>query len=182
MEISIDRDSLISALRGALAPTPQRMQKVADFALSQVNERFATGGASGDEPWPRTDKLFRYAKEPPLDGLQETYGSRTEGDDTAIVSSWSWICLVHHLGKHIEPKEKGKRLYLPLTTEARRTYESHTRSGGTANRSQSGGKLVYGKDFILARAVDIPSRPQLPVADREIAEMLREIARIWTQE
>lgn len=194
MHAHLDVSALRRSLAIRLAPTTAKMQRIADKAQQQVNERFETGGVSGGVAWP--PGKMPTGKSPPLSGLQSTFHTASSHGE-ALVASGYFVTLVHHLGTRgkggilpdIVPVH-AKALFIPLTQLGKESYEamkgrspkartiyagiSHVEPASqdpTAAAGPGMGTAVYGKDFIFLSKVALPPRPQLPTSDHERAEL-----------
>jgi len=193
VKAALDISSFKKSIKAHTYPTADKMQKIADKAKRQVDDRFASGGSSGDATWP--PGKMPMGKKPPLGGLQDTYKA-TAKESQAVVATPSWIALVHHLGTTgkggilatIVPRY-AKALYIPLTPLGITSYEARKMQAPVmktvfaglpyiekpkwSHELFGGGEAKQGIDFIFLKRVDLPPRRQLPTSSHEIAALSR---------
>lgn len=192
MRATLDHERFRAAVRKRIAPTEEKLQRIADFAKGQIDERFRTAGASGGTPWAPT--ITPLGHKPPLAGLENSYTARVVNDEAQVVS-YDFRTRQHHLGTvgkggilpDIVPV-KAKALYIPLTEVGKMAHEAmkslspvvRTVWAGVssidmpkADKARFVGipHAVYGVDFLLLKRVAMPPRPQLPTSDQERADL-----------
>lgn len=166
----------------------EKMRKISDFMMEQVQERYRSAGSSGGTPWPAT--ATPRGHKPPLQNLEKTWSARND-ENTATVASDSWIALVQHLGTQgkggdlptIVPKHAAK-LFVPLTDKGLDHYLAFKQRAPVIRHVYAGTATIekpkfsrfsfvgqddakYGVDWILCDHVDLPPRKQIPSADVE---------------
>jgi phage gpG-like protein len=147
--------------------TPELRQACGTFLEQQVKRRFATQGLSGGARWqPKRIKDGRAILTGRTGALLNSFFAvslvrKSTGMSEIAVGSSMRYAAIHQLGTvgkggvlpSIFPR-RAKALWIPLNDRAARL--------GTYSQG-----LVYGKDFVFAKRVDIPPRPMLPNSKQE---------------
>lgn len=194
MKVTLDVAAFKKSIKARLRADGSKMARIADKMKQQVDDRYATGGASGGQAWPATTTPLGH--KPPLAGLENTWeASSTDGE--AKVASNDIRTLWSHLGNigkggtrpDIVPVH-AKALYIPLSELGRQSYEARKLVAPVVQRvfagyatveSRGNGfkgavlvgvrEAVYGVDFIFAQKSSQPPRKQIPSAPVEQAAL-----------
>lgn len=193
-------NSSVRSLVKAFKPTQKKLEGLGVFIISQIRRRHASHGMSGGKYWKRKKRddgrAVLTGRTGKLLDSWFTYSTLTDSGGRVVVANPVPFCHVHELGTKgkggklptIVPR-KAKALFIPLSSRAQTSVLGAASISGRnirvatrGRKTKAGGRtpLVYGKDFVLAKKVDIPPRPQLPVSDREILEQGKFVA-AWRQ-
>jgi phage gpG-like protein len=190
----------IQKIATRLRANAEKMRKIGDAAREQIMQRFRSGGASGDKPWPQ-GKFPALAKKPPLAGMEESFVTTAE-EKVAKVESSGRFAAFHQQGcvtaggvlPDIVPV-RARALYVPISPAGVRAHEvfkarapkiTHVYAGSASiekpkfdKSSYVGAPLaVYGVDFLLLQRVSIPPRPMLPTSTHELADLAKQAIEI----
>ena len=179
------------------SPVPVTDELVAGMGtllVQQVKERFKTQGKSANIGWPskrisdgRSILTGRSA------GLLNSFTWIQEGAKRVSVLSTAPYAFVHQLGTigkggtlpTVRPV-RAKALFIPLNDRAASStlvrtavvIDNQARGFRKLRVATRGGPapLKYGRDFVLAKKVDIPPRPMLPDSDHERRDQMAFLA------
>lgn len=182
--------ALRESLRRRFSADAAKMDRIGQRAIEQVRDRYTSGGQTGGVTWPQTTTPL--GKRPPLDGLQNTWRVASTDKESTVASTdartlWSHLGNVGKGGVNpdIVPVH-AKALYIPLTELGRQQYEARRMVAPIIRTIHPGMSHVemasqrfdsstllgvnpakYGVDFIFAKRVSQPPRPQTPTSDSE---------------
>lgn len=160
-----------------LAPTPERMRRIADFALSQIGSRYETSGQSGGVPWEPTV----FGSRQPLKNLFQTWAARSSYGE-AIAASSDWRTKWFHEGNvskggtnpDIVPVH-ARALFIPLSDAAVQAYAAYKQAAPIIRRIFAGQSTIeprerasffhglkFGTDYVFSQKSAASPRPQIP--------------------
>lgn len=180
--------SQIKKITDRLRATTEKTAAIGDVALDLIRQRFASGGASGGEAWPKGQGQLAHS--PPLAGIESTFHAAATDKEVAVSSSDPHAAYLSEgtVGKGglfptIEPT-KAKSLAIPLTEKGRAHLETYRQRAPVIRTVFSGMPSItkpdfkqakftrvddakVGVDFIFAKHADFPPRHMLPTSDHE---------------
>lgn len=200
MIATLSKDEIRRKIVARLRPNAEKMRAIGDAANAQIQERFRTGGSSGNSAWPQ-GKFPALAKKPPLAGMEDSFVVTADNNSAAVTSSGRFAA-VHQQGcvgaggtlPDIVPV-RAKSLYVPMTPLGQWAHEQfknrapklqHVFAGQASIERPKFDRFsyigmrpaIYGVDFLLLQKVSIPPRPMLPTSDHERAALAKQAMQI----